>query len=486
MFLLDAKKKAEREEEHRKRIQRRQAEAGFRSPSPERERAASPVQRSDPPAIRSPEARRRSQQEIVADRRKNGAVDYNVSLDAAVARTQISSPTERVVSASTNRVASAELRGDLVASSVDVEDDWEDVVVSCGYVGTFELQSSSIDKKEVKQGIRAMQQYMNDTRPADLIVSLEGLKVIDTAKQTVAMAHSLVRINMSTTDREYPLFGVVAKNPGSPKRYCHVFAMRLQEHANEIQAVMGKAFKMAYARKHARKMPAVGASPSSAAGMAARRASSQSQIATPDDANKKWARSNPILSAASPAPDAPEGGRRMSFLDVQPLPRPQIRASPGGPARSAAAPPKEKKPVLDVHNAVWYQASIPREIAMELIEKSEDGAFILRNSQSQPGNYALTLKAGGLMHHFLIQSEARGLRLGQPEHNQPYFAQLGELIMNYARPDQGLLPCPLDLDCFNRDFDDKEKPAGDQDIESYVDPDYQTLKEIRAKMGRAN
>lgn len=45
---------------------------------------------------------------------------------------------------------------------------------------------------------------------------------------------------------------------------------------------------------------------------------------------------------------------------------------------------------------------LPREIAFELLQNSDDGAFIVRDSQSAPGNYALTLKAHGSIHNFVV------------------------------------------------------------------------------------
>lgn len=40
---------------------------------------------------------------------------------------------------------------------------------------------------------------------------------------------------------------------------------------------------------------------------------------------------------------------------------------------------------------------------MELLEKEEDGSFIVRESSSQPGNFALTMRGNDLMHHFIIR-----------------------------------------------------------------------------------
>jgi hypothetical protein len=451
MFLLESKRKAEREEEERKRIELRKqkrAQAEARTSQPQRPTEKVPVRRLE----------RHISQGAFEQRKKGAGVDY---LSEAMMRSHVGGK-------------------DIVVPPVDDDDDdeWEDVALSCGYVGTFELATTTVDKAEVKAGIRAMQQFMGDQRPAEMVLSLEGLKVVDTLKQTVAMAHALVRISMSTTDKEYPLLGFVAKNPGKPTRFCHVFAMRKMQQAVQMQALMGKAFKILYAQRHCKKP---GKEPDIAPPKASKHTSSQEYLAPPpaeQQRHKDWARHNPIPEEI--VEDRRLSGRHNTFDNVSALPRRAPRAAVGAATAAKARPPPTKKHHdLDITNAVWFQASIPRDIAMELIEYSDDGAFIVRNSLSQPGNYALTLKGKGLIHHFLIQSEPKGLRLGQPEHRQPYFANLSDLIMHYTRPDQGILPCPIDLDCFNTDFTDK--PTGQ---ESYVDPDYQSLKEIRAHLGR--
>ena len=78
------------------------------------------------------------------------------------------------------------------------------------YIGTFELGRGALDREVVRAGIAKMgvrhttgschvltassQKFVAQGKPAALIVSLEGLKVIDQANSRVAMAHALNRV----------------------------------------------------------------------------------------------------------------------------------------------------------------------------------------------------------------------------------------------------------------------------------------------------
>lgn len=139
----------------------------------------------------------------------------------------------------------------------------------------------------------------------------------------------------------------------------------------------------------------------------------------------------------------------------------------------------------DMSTAAWYQAGIPREIAMELLSLSEDGAFMVRDSQTQPGNFALTMKAQDMMHHFIIRLVPGGFVLGSSEMAQMPFPTLSVLIQHYA-VEAGCLPRPLSMLSFNRLYseDPPTTPtmhaAFDDKPSSFVDPNYQSLKDVLA------
>ena len=50
---------------------------------------------------------------------------------------------------------------------------------------------------------------------------------------------------------------------------------------------------------------------------------------------------------------------------------------------------------------------------MEILSQQSEGAFIVRDSSSSPGSYALTLRApGGKILHFLLKNDSSGVHFG--------------------------------------------------------------------------
>ena len=70
-----------------------------------------------------------------------------------------------------------------------------------------------------------------------------------------------------------------------------------------------------------------------------------------------------------------------------------------------------------LEEAGWFHAGIPREIAMEILAQQSEGSFVVRESSSQPGYYALSMKApDGRIVHYLIQSSPGGYCLQVSAH----------------------------------------------------------------------
>ena len=66
--------------------------------------------------------------------------------------------------------------------------------------------------------------------------------------------------------------------------------------------------------------------------------------------------------------------------------------------------------------ASWYEADMPREVVLEALVADEVGGFLIRDSASHPGCYALSVKVpkydnpSGIA-HYLIQRTRRGVKL---------------------------------------------------------------------------
>ncbi|VEL16557.1 unnamed protein product [Protopolystoma xenopodis] len=100
---------------------------------------------------------------------------------------------------------------------------------------------------------------------------------------------------------------------------------------------------------------------------------------------------------------------------------------PGMPLSTQPAPPDSQSLLSFLHltppgeadllaQTPWFQALIPREIALELLAKEEIGSFLVRDSATHPGCCALSVRvpnkdnANGIT-HYLIQRTVRGVSL---------------------------------------------------------------------------
>lgn len=68
----------------------------------------------------------------------------------------------------------------------------------------------------------------------------------------------------------------------------------------------------------------------------------------------------------------------------------------------------------DLKDASWFQAGIPRDISLEVLSKQSPGAFIVRNSNSKPGCFVLSLRVSPPLPkvaHYLILRTGRGYKI---------------------------------------------------------------------------
>ncbi|RVE54045.1 hypothetical protein evm_001168, partial [Chilo suppressalis] len=85
--------------------------------------------------------------------------------------------------------------------------------------------------------------------PVLVVVALSGVKVCDPEDQSVRMSHALRRISYATCESARALFAFVAREPRSEPalQYCHAFETDTPEQAEELNSLVGDAFRMAFA-----------------------------------------------------------------------------------------------------------------------------------------------------------------------------------------------------------------------------------------------
>ncbi|KAA0203546.1 hypothetical protein HAZT_HAZT008854 [Hyalella azteca] len=131
-----------------------------------------------------------------------------------------------------------------------------------------------------------------------------------------------------------------------------------------------------------------------------------------------------------------------------------------------------------------FQAGIPREIALEVLGQEPLGAFLVRESSSKPGCYALSLRvptdfASTGIAHYLIVKTSRGYRI---KGFTKEFPTLRTLITHHSVMPE-LLPVPLLLTRHNPAYNQNGDSNSDCQQE---DQDYSTLADFRKMMADLN
>ncbi|RMX35942.1 hypothetical protein pdam_00005221 [Pocillopora damicornis] len=126
----------------------------------------------------------------------------------------------------------------------------------------------------------------------------------------------------------------------------------------------------------------------------------------------------------------------------------------------------------------WYMPGIPREFVIEMLQNSEEGSFFVRDSQSRPGCFALTMRVPKEANpsgfgNFLIVKVKDGVMIQGFDKVLP---DLTALVEHYSQHADGL-PCSLLISGSN-------VLCEDEDYMNIVpaDPDYQSLSDFTAMM----
>ncbi|CAG5022077.1 unnamed protein product [Parnassius apollo] len=119
------------------------------------------------------------------------------------------------------------------------------------------------------------------------------------------------------------------------------------------------------------------------------------------------------------------------------------RSSAGGAEPHHVAPDRVRFARDTSH--YWYKPNISRDDAIAALQPLEEGAFIVRDSNSFPGAFGLAVRAGagGGVRHFLVEPAARGVRLRGCA-DEPVFSSLSALVYQHTVTPLAL-PVPLRL-----------------------------------------
>lgn len=179
--------------------------------------------------------------------------------------------------------------------------------------------------------------------------------------------------------------------------------------------------------------------------------------------------------SSSSSSSCPQTGTDAPLLGFTPTPPPL-------PERTDSLNNKEEG---ELRLAPWFQAGIPREIALEILGQEPVGAFMVRESTSKPGCFALSLRVPrnfqptGIAHYLIVRTN-KGYKI---KGFTKEFTTLTSLITHHSVMPE-LLPCPLSLSRYNPSFVRSDSKRDFADID--LDPDYNTLADFRKMMADLN
>ncbi|XP_078615127.1 uncharacterized protein LOC144884099 isoform X3 [Branchiostoma floridae x Branchiostoma japonicum] len=375
----------------------------------------------------------------------------------------------------------------------------------CQYIGSFSVtHTNKVARADfVRKQLQAIEQ-VEKTQPVLLVLTLSGVRVCSPDGKTAHMDHSLKRISYCTCYPEERQFAFVARNPGQlfNDQYCHVFITRAQKEAEELNVIIGEAFKVAFSQQSEagkqetfnqlvfeRQQEFEGRFIHSRYSVNNKKATKEQE-----PAKRNWFGRSKRRAPSPPRATSPVATISPTFGEIQesipknghvhiriqqfetnhsspkPVPKPRLHKPTNQGVAACqvmpSAPPVDacmnmatnqkammnmaanQKAMMNTHGlmnnqdyrgAAWYKGNVPREMAMAELERQCAGAFMVRESGSNPGCYALSLRTMAGISNYLIGKTDKGYTImgfGKS------FPDLHTLIIHYSVYAE-MLPCRL-------------------------------------------
>ncbi|XP_076472800.1 uncharacterized protein LOC143302133 [Babylonia areolata] len=124
------------------------------------------------------------------------------------------------------------------------------IVRPAEYIGSFSVCGADEDTRalQVETQLQSLQ-TVQQGKPVELQINLQGVQVTDSEDKSVLMHHELKRISYAACDPQHHQFSFLAREKHLNIQYCHTFRTSSPQQAEELNVIMGDAFKMAYAHQ---------------------------------------------------------------------------------------------------------------------------------------------------------------------------------------------------------------------------------------------
>lgn len=93
-------------------------------------------------------------------------------------------------------------------------------------------------------------------------------------------------------------------------------------------------------------------------------------------------------------------------------------------------------PGKSVESNQWFHGKMSRSTAEYLLNSGINGSFLIRESESNPGEYSVSVKYDGKMFHYRIQKDNAGNLYVSAEH---VFPSLVDLVKHHSKSVDGLV-----------------------------------------------
>ncbi|XP_065060736.1 uncharacterized protein LOC135687995 [Rhopilema esculentum] len=158
---------------------------------------------------------------------------------------------------------------------------------ACKYIGSFAINMMKAEERQIMMNER-LEELKNVKKGIRVVlhVTTFGIKVFDEKETNVKMAHAIMRVAFSTCCPDTRMFSYVAKSLKSSKNpsilQAHVFKTKKAAHAQQLSAVMSKAFRIAFSMATVKRKNNLEAFDVSA--------SEAQQMVSPIEVKRRWAK----------------------------------------------------------------------------------------------------------------------------------------------------------------------------------------------------